>query len=170
MAKRILSMTLLILLLTHCAGNTLRVGRETGDNAVTAQLGTGSGAESTDDFDVTIEQPDHPPAMGAPRIDVRYVISVRNLTSETVTVKRITVQSAGGAYNVEPRSRPFKLQLAPKSDGKVEFWATASNVDPVIGTNAPVTIRARIEFQQGEQTRQESFVRNVNGRASIGIR
>lgn len=132
---------------------------------------TGEGGETTDDFDVDVEQLNAPMLMrGFNSVDVKFEVAVTNRTAIPVTVEHIALQSVGaGEYQIPPRSRPFQKLIAPGAQEKFEFWATAQVDDPTIGTKAPLTLRTMLTLKDAQGKRTESFVRRVNGRVAIGI-
>ncbi len=131
----------------------------------------GDAGETTDDFDVDVEQLNSPMVMrGFSTVDVKFEVAVTNRTKAPVTLEHIALQSVGaGDYQIPSRSRPFHKMIAPWEQQKFEFWATAQVNDPDIGTKAPLTLRTTLTLTDGGKKRLESFVRRVNGRVVIGI-
>jgi len=132
---------------------------------------TGEGSQSTDDFDVDVEQMNAPMLMpGFSAVDVKFEVAVTNRTSRAVTLEHIALQSLGaGTYQIPSRSRPFHKTIAPGAQEKFEFWAAAQVDDPTMGTKAPLTLRTMLTLKDARGKRTESFVRRVNGRVALGI-
>lgn len=160
-----------LLLAVACSSSTVGVESNNEDTSGSLALAAGSGAQTTEDFEVVVEQPDAPPVMrGFTSVDVRYVITIVNRTKESVTIQRITIQSLGGGdYQVPLRSRPFNRAIAPATREKFEFWATATVTDPTIGTRAPLMLRTTITAQTVGGERREWFIRRVNSRVAVRI-
>jgi hypothetical protein len=101
-------------------------------------------------------------------ISVSYAVRVENNATDTITLRRVTVQSVGdGAYYVGPSSTPFQVAVAPQKHGDVSFWAPARAGDTMIGANGPVTLRVTCEFESAKGRFIEVVTRQVNERASI---
>lgn len=97
-------------------------------------------------------------------ITVNYHAEVLNRSSETLTLKRIQVESMGdGAYAVRTSSHPFDVSIPPNQIAAVEFWVAAFIADAtIVGANGPVTLRTRVEFDSSEGMFQKIYVSQVN--------
>lgn len=96
-------------------------------------------------------------------ISVKYRVSIRNPSSETITLYQIALQSVGpGAYTLEPTQRPFKTEIRPNQEATVELWAPARASDTILGVNGPVTIRAVAFFKTDLGSFREIYIRQVN--------
>ena len=93
-------------------------------------------------------------------LPVQYKLRVANKSGETITLKRITVQSMGvGAYDVPPTSRPFSTVIQPDQYQEVDFWIPANVSDAtVVGANGPVTLRATLQLDSPVGQFQEVVV------------
>jgi len=171
--KKLLGAGLLVLL-AGCAGNMASV--DTGGGVTLAAAGD-TQADTTGDFEVTVEQTSASMAMPtspndrtpvAP-VDVKYAISVMNLTDAPVTLRRITLSTPEGPFVIRTTSRNYKKTIAPGATEKVDFWAEAIAADANVGAATPALVRAMIVFEGPQGKRTESFMRNVNGRFGVGI-
>jgi hypothetical protein len=127
-------------------------------------------SSSTTDFGVTIEQPEAPPVMGRQdTLHLAFVITVRNLMKEPATIKRLTLQNAGSNFDVDTVSRPFDVTIEPGAVSKFELVARATGIDPNVGTDVPMTVRAVIDSVQNKSRKRASFVRSINGRVAVGV-
>lgn len=165
---------LLVLLAGGCAGNMASVN--TGGGVTLAAAGD-TQADTTGDFDVTVEQTSASMAMPtspndrtpvAP-VDVKYAITVVNLTDAPVTLRRITLSTPEGPFVIRTTSRNYKKTIAPGAKEKVDFWAEAIAADANVGAATPALVRTMILFEGPQGKRTESFMRNVNGRFGAGI-
>lgn len=96
-------------------------------------------------------------------IPVKYRVSIRNPSSETITLYQLALQSVGaGAYTLEPTQRPFKTEILPNHEAIVELWAPAIASDTILGVNGPVTIRAVAYFHTDLGSFQQIYIRQVN--------
>jgi len=175
--KNILGTALLILLVLlagGCAGNMGSI--DTGGGVTLAGAGD-TQADTTGDFDVRVEQTSASMAMPtsandrtpvAP-LDVKYAISVMNMTNAPVTLRRITLSTPEGPFVIRTTSRNYKKTIAPGATEKVDFWAQATAADANVGAATPALVRTMIEFESSQGKRTESFMRNVNGRFGAGI-
>jgi hypothetical protein len=163
----------LLLLLAACAGTT-----SLGTNEATLTATGDIQSETTQDFDVAVDQIAAPMAMPASSgdrtpaapLDVQYAITVTNHTSEPVTVKRIALSTPPGPFTIPVTQRSFKTSIAPGGNERIEFWATGNARDANAGANAPTIIRTRITFEtSGGTKRSETFLRRVNGAFSLGV-
>ena len=129
-----------------------------------------SESSSTTDFGVTIEQPEAPPVMGRQdTLNLAFVITITNRTQKPATIKRLTLQNAGSNFDVDTVSKPFDVTIAPGAVSKFELVARATGIDPSIGTDVPMTVRAVIDAMQDNSRKRASFVRSINGRVAAGI-
>jgi hypothetical protein len=164
----------ILLLLAGCAGNMASV--DTGGGITFAAAGD-TQADTTTDFDVKVEQTSAPLAMPTSRndrtpvapLDVKYAISVTNLTTVPVTLRHITLSTPDGPFVIPTTMRKYKKTIAPGATETVDFWATANASDANMGAATPALVRAMIEFEGPQGKRTESFMRNVNGRFGAGI-
>ncbi|MDQ3281984.1 MAG: hypothetical protein M3Q69_11290 [Acidobacteriota bacterium] len=101
-------------------------------------------------------------------IGVRYAVRVGNPSPAQITLRRVTVQSVvEGAYNVNPYSVPFNVDVASQAHQDVQFWVPAVTGLSVTGANGPVTLRVTCEFTSEANGRfQQVVTRVVNHRAS----
>jgi hypothetical protein len=164
----------LLVLVAGCAGNMASVDTGGGMTAVAAG---DTQADTTTDFDVTVEQTSAPMAMPtsandrtpvAP-LDIKYAISVTNNTKEPVTLRHISLSTPEGPFVIQQRTRSYKTTIAPGATEKVDFWAQANVADANIGAGTPALVRTIIEFDGPQGKRTESFMRNVNGHVSVGV-
>jgi hypothetical protein len=134
-------------------------------------------ADTTTDFDVTIEQTAAPMAMPtsandrtpvAP-LDIKYAIHITNGTKDVVTVRHITLSSPEGAFVIPTTMRNYHEKIAPGASVSVNFWAQANASDANLGAKTPALVRMMIEFEGPQGKRTESFMRDVNGRFGAGI-
>jgi hypothetical protein len=163
------TLTSLSLLFTACGGTATLAG----GSGASATIAGDVANDSTDDFDVSVEQAESPslPARGITTIDVQYLITIGNRTKVPVTVERITLQSIGNsAFEIPTRSRPFQTAIAPGEKKPFRFWAAANVTDPSV-IRDPAIIRLEVTAKSDEDgtQRKESFMRRVNGRVAVGI-
>ena len=172
MTKNLLAVGLLVLL-AGCAGNSASIGA--GDTNFVAAGDAQS--DTTADFDVMVEQAAAPMAMPtsandrtptAP-LDIRYAISITNMTKEPVTVKHIAMSSPDGAFVIPVIRRNFNQPIAPGATATVDFWARAQATDANLGAATPALVRTMIEFVGAQGKRTESFMRRVNGKFGAGV-
>jgi hypothetical protein len=97
-------------------------------------------------------------------LPVKYELRVANRSDETITLKRINLQSMGaGAYSVAPASHPFNKKIVPGGYEVVEFWIPALvDVDTIMGANGPVTLRGIVHFDSTVGQFDKVFVQQVN--------
>jgi hypothetical protein len=105
-------------------------------------------------------------------IPIQYAMRVANRSAETITLKRVTVQSMGmGAYRIDATGRPFDTLIQPDEYQIVEFWVPANVVDnTIMGANGPVTLRATLQFDSPVGQFQEIVVQQVNAMPGRGAR
>jgi hypothetical protein len=98
--------------------------------------------------EVTIEQTSAVPRQLFGPISLRYLVEVRNVAKEPLTLKRIDLNSIGvGAYNVGPMSRPFDVTIDPGKDVTVEMVGNGNvAISTVSGANGPVTLHLVLLF------------------------
>jgi hypothetical protein len=159
---------LFLLFLTACVSGTIaNNGRD-----IEALTGDDS-AQSTNDFDVEIEQVTTPMAMPSAipgPVDVKYAITVANRTTAPIHLSQVDLQSVGGeSPQIDVMTRKFNKTIEPGAKATFEYWATVHVRDATIGAAGPMVIRTRLHLNAGETKRQESFTRRVNGRLSIGV-
>ncbi|HEX7190727.1 MAG TPA: hypothetical protein VF381_04050 [Thermoanaerobaculia bacterium] len=171
--KKLLGIGVLVLL-AGCAGNMASV--DTGGGITFAAAGD-TQSDTTNDFEVAVEQANMPMSMPtsandrtpvAP-LDIKYAISITNLTKEAVTVRHITLSSPEGPFVIRTTMRNYKKTIGPGATEKVEFWAQAQAADANVGAATPALVRTMIEFEGPQGKRTESFMRDVNGRFGAGI-
>jgi hypothetical protein len=98
----------------------------------------------------------------AGNIPVSYALRVANRSDETITLKRVTLQSVGaGAYSVST-SLPFDVTIAPSQYQIVEFSAGAVASTSVVGVNGPVSLRVIAHFNSSVGEFDEIVVQQVN--------
>ena len=162
-----------LLLLAGCAGTT-----SLGTNEATLTATGDIQSETTQDFDVSVEQIATPMAMPASSddrtpaapLDVQYAITVANHTPQTVTIKRVSLSTPPGPFTIPVTQRSFKTSIAPGANERIEFWATGNARDASAGAKAPTIIRTRILFETSDGAkRTETFLRRVNGAFSLGV-
>jgi hypothetical protein len=97
-------------------------------------------------------------------IPVRYAVRVTNTATETITLRRLTVQSIGsGAYNLGGTSLPYSEEIVAGAAREVEFWASAFVSDPtILGANGPVTLRVIAHFDSPNGEFDEVVVQQIN--------
>jgi hypothetical protein len=172
MSRFVPALTLLALF-SACSGMT-----SMGTDTATLTAAGDIQRETTQDFEVSVEQISTPMAMSTSSsdrtpvtpLDVQYAITVTNHTSEPVTIKRIALSTPPGPFSIPVTQRSFKTPIAPGASEQVEFWATGNARDANAGANAPTIVRTRITFEtSGGTKRSESFLRRVNGAFSVGV-
>lgn len=170
--KRLVVLLPVLLVLVGCTASTLSVGNanEDGAAAATAAISRETDSDEASGLDVDVIQTAAPPVMGSESsVDVQYTFEVKNRGTEPVAVKRISIWSAGGAYEVESRSRTFKKTVAPGATEKFPFWARAIGVSSLTGTSGPITLRTELQVEDSQGLRKAAFVRQVGGRVSVGV-
>lgn len=101
-------------------------------------------------------------------LNVRYTVRVTNPSAESITLKRITVQSMSeGAYHVGPYGTPYNVVIAPEQHQDVEISAPARTGLSLVGANGPVSLRVTAEFDSSFGTFQHIVTRVVNDRTAI---
>ena len=167
---RLLGAAALAIGLTACGAVSASSGHASFANA------TDIDADTTTDFDVSIAQENAPMVMQGrdqstpTSVDVKYSITVKNLTTEPVRVRRIDLRSLGTTETpLDVATRNFNVTIAAGAEKKLEYWATLAATDSTIGSKAPTVMRIGISFEQGEAKRQEAFTRRVNGSTAVGI-
>ena len=153
-----------LLLATACVSGTIA------NNGKDIEAITGDDdAQSTDDFEVAIEQVATPMAMPAATpgpIDVKYAITVENRTKVPVHLSRIDLQTVGGEQaQIDVMTRKFDKTIDPGAKTTVDYWATVHVNNANIGASAPMIVRTRLHLDG----RLESFTRRVNGRLAVGL-
>lgn len=100
-------------------------------------------------------------------VSVQYAVRVTNLTDETITLRRVTVQSLGeGAYHVQ-HTMSYDVGVGPQQAQDVQFWAPAQTGRSLVGANGPVSVRVTAEFDSKKGKFQEIVTRVVNERTAI---
>jgi hypothetical protein len=157
-----------LLILTACVSGTI----DSNGRDIEGFTGNDT-AQSTDDFDVQIEQATTPMAMPAAvpgPVDVKYAIMVANRTTAPIHLSQVDLQSVGGETpRIDVITRKFNKTIEPGANATLEYWATVHVRDATIGAAGPMVIRTRLHLEAGEATRLESFIRRVNGRLTIGL-
>jgi hypothetical protein len=97
-------------------------------------------------------------------LTVGFHAEILNRSSETLTLRRIQLESMGeGAYDLPSTTRPFDLPVPPDQVAAVEIWVPANILrQTIVGANGPVTIRAKVEFDSAEGMFQKIYVQQVN--------
>jgi hypothetical protein len=97
-------------------------------------------------------------------LSVGFHAEILNRSSETLTLRRIQLESMGeGAYYLPSTTRPFDLPVPPDQVAAVEMWVPANILRQTIaGANGPVTIRAKVEFDSADGMFQKIYVQQVN--------
>jgi hypothetical protein len=156
-----------LLILTGCVSGTIA------NNGRDIEGFTGDATESTDDFDVQIEQTTTPMVMPGTipgPVDVKYSITVANRTKEPIHLSQVDLRSVGGETpRIDVTTRKFNKTIEPGAKATLEYWATVHVRDATIGAAGPMVIRTQLHLEAGEAKRLESFTRRVNGRLSIGV-
>jgi hypothetical protein len=166
-----LALLLAVVLPLGCTGSAINVSQGDSNHsaAATAVIAPEKDGGARD-LDVEVTMPEPPPVMpGMSTVDVRYVFEIKNTGQSPATVKRINMASAAGSYQLESWSRTYKKTIAPGATEKLSFLARAIEVDPNIGTRAPMAVRAQIEYENAEGVQKASFVRNVGGTVAFGV-
>lgn len=143
-----------------------------GDDGEASLLSASTEQGSTTDFDVSIDQVNHPTILGdQDTIDLRYQISVRNQSAVPVSLRRIALTSSGSApLRLAGNARQFNQVIAPGASETVEYWATALVTDFTQGNRLPMTVRIRTVFREGEgKERSETFLRRVTADYNVGL-
>ena len=95
-------------------------------------------------------------------IPVSYAMRIANRADETITLKRVTLQSVGaGAYTIST-SLPFDVTIAPAQFQTIEFSAGAVASTSVVGVNGPVSLRVIAHFNSPVGEFDEIVVQQVN--------
>lgn len=155
------------LLLLGCSVNNGTIGGsfQTGDASYS----------SNESYDVNITQTAHPMSVGrqenaVDNADVSFDIEFTNRSDRPVSIKRISLQSMGGSlYRLETSSREFKRDVAPGEKTVFKYWAKAVTENRTIATNAPLVVRALIDTEVDGSEAHETFNREVNRAAVVGI-
>ncbi len=97
-------------------------------------------------------------------ISVQYRVDISNQAPESITLKRIDVQSIGfGAYTLQPMSRPFDLTLKAGELKSVEFWGPAViESATIVGANGPVTLRVTVHYDTAAGPTRSVVVQQVH--------
>jgi len=162
-----LSFLAIPLLLLGCAASSNTIGGaiQTGDATYS----------STGEYDVDITQIAAPTLAGQrdgqPVIqDVRFRIDFTNRGTQPVRITRISLQSMGGSmYRLETSTRSFEKTLSVGEKTSFEYWAKATVENPTMGTRAPLVVRALIDTVVSGSESQETFNREVNQGAVMGV-
>lgn len=169
-SKQLAASAALTALLLGCAG-AVGVGHDSDNTSASGQAiiaresSDGSGA-----LDVNINFPDPPPVMpGTTQADIDYVFDVRNVGTSPATIKRISISSAAGTYQLERWSRNYKKTIAPGETEKLNFVARAVQINDNFGLRGPITVRAEVEFENADGVQRSAFVRNLGGDISVGM-
>ncbi|MEA2571908.1 MAG: hypothetical protein QOI24_3909 [Acidobacteriota bacterium] len=103
-------------------------------------------------------------------IPIQYRVQVENPSSESITLKRVTVQSVGvGAYTMPNTSRPFSIEVPPNGTKAVDFWANGVvESDTVYGSNGPVSLRVTAFFESAKGSFQHTAVEQVHYEPTVG--
>lgn len=161
-----------VVFLLGCAGNTLSAAGGSGANAAEMSVSSPahSNSESAKGLDIDVVQTAAPPVLGGiTTVDVQYTFEVKNKSDVPTTVRRITIWNAGGGrFQIENRSRTFNKTIAPGTTEKIPFWARATGVSEITGSNPPVTLRVELEVDGPEGVRKAQFMRTVNGAFTVG--
>lgn len=83
-------------------------------------------------------------------IEVQYRVTIRNRAQVPMTLRRIelrTVNPAGGAYTLVPRSYYFKEEIPPGQERSLTFWAKAVGYGRSTRDSEPVTVRGVAYFE-----------------------
>lgn len=174
MMKTLLAVSLLVVF-AGCAGNVASV--DNGGGGPTFVAATDAQSDTTDDFEVVVDQAAAPMAMPVSKddrtpvapLDIKYAITITNRTKDPVTVRHIALSSPEGPFVIETRRRNYKQEIAPGGTAKVDFWARAQARDANLGAATPSLVRTIIEFESPQGKRSESFMRRVNGAFGAGI-
>jgi hypothetical protein len=99
--------------------------------------------------EVAIEQTSAVPRQLFGPMTLRYLVQVRNVAKEPLTLKRIDLNTIGvGAYNVGPLSRPYNVTIEPGRSATVEIVGTGNvAMSTVSGANGPVTLHLVLLFE-----------------------
>jgi hypothetical protein len=129
-------------------------------------------SDSTDLLDFTIEQTETPPAMpGTRRVQGRFDLTLTNRSAVPVTVRRISMQSAGdGPVQVSQARRNFNRVIAPGATEKFALYAFMEPQNTRLGPDAPVVTRTTVTLvsETGED-KDEYFMRRLNGLAALAV-
>lgn len=103
-------------------------------------------------------------------VPIRYRIRVANRSSQTITLKRVGMQSIGyGAYSIAPTSQSVALKVDPDNSQSVDVWVPANvDFDTTLGANGPVSIRLTLQFDSPVGQFQEMVVRQVSAAGVAG--
>jgi hypothetical protein len=160
-----------LLALTGCAASYSRGGNEGTEGDAAVLLGD-TDSSSTDDVGLLIDIKEESPVLpGMTRANVLYAVEVSNYTAEPLKVVRIMLQSQGSnAAQLAPlTSSRFKKVIPPREKAELEMMADFAISDANVGLDAPMLLRATVEFEQGETKKKAFFTRRV-GRGAVSIR
>lgn len=89
-------------------------------------LGCASGAGGIGRPDIEVLRLSVPRANPGAQFSVLVTLSIRNHSSEVMTVRRVDLSSAGiGPFDVGPSTENFELRIEPNASGLLEVWAQA---------------------------------------------
>lgn len=170
--KQYLLLSTILLLVVACAGGTVGYGQGDGDTTgqATAVIGDSSHASGSNDLNVDITLPDPPPYMsGVDTYELEYIFQVKNQGASPATIKRISIASAAGNYQLERWSRKFDKTIAAGATDNLPFVARAIGVNSTLGTRAPMKVRAEIEFENAGGRHKTTVLQNVGSVVGIGV-
>src|SRR5438067_13661665 len=103
-------------------------------------------------------------------VSVEFGMTVKNVSDQPITLKRIDVKSQGfGAYDLPPTSVPFNEMIPPGATKAVTFMGAANiSTASTIGANGPVTLRAIVQFDSPKGAFRTMVVENVHTNAGVG--
>ena len=98
-------------------------------------------------------------------IEVQYELTIANKSDVPMTLERIQIRSvnpAGGAYSLKPRSYFFKKTIPPHSEDAVQFWTKAYFFGRGPRESEPVTIQGTAYFSTPSGYYDKVFVGEVS--------
>ncbi|HXI13821.1 MAG TPA: hypothetical protein VNM92_14430 [Thermoanaerobaculia bacterium] len=103
-------------------------------------------------------------------VHLRFRVLVNNTLTSPVTVRRISLQSAGSSTMDIPISmNKFSRVIAGQARDAFDIWATARFSSPTTEpVRVPTALRVNIAFTNGSEKKEAVFIRQVNGR--VGVR
>lgn len=102
---------------------------------------------------------------------MQYRVTVANRTGETITLRRVQIQSVTdiAAYVIAPTASPFEVAIPPNEFRAVELWAPAQLTGTSVGgANSPVSLRLMLQFDSPAGAFQETVIRQAHAASTSG--
>lgn len=97
-------------------------------------------------------------------IEIEYEIGIGNRSDIPMTLKRIAIRSvnpAGGAYSLVPRSYYFNKTIPPHGEDTVQFWAKGYFFGRGPRETEPVTVQGTAYFDTPSGYYDKVFVADI---------